>query len=443
MKLSYLATIINGQLMGQDAEFHTVSTDTRTIKPGDLFIALIGPNFNANHFIEEAANKGAAAAVVCENMNSTIPVVVVKDTLAGLGKLGAYWRDQFKIPVVAVTGSCGKTTSKAMMAAIFAQQGNVLATVGTLNNDIGVPLTLLNINASHKFAVIECGANHLGEIDYITKLTKPDVAVITNAGPVHLEGFGDMAGVAKGKGEIFHGLNKDGIVVINADDSFCDYWQKNNGGHKVLTFGEKNNSDVRADSIVVNGTDQASFQLNIAGETCDIQLPLLGKHNIYNALAAATTATALNVPMQKIKKGLETMQPESKRLIEKIGINGVHIIDDTYNANPLSVKAALEILASRKGNKIFVFGQMMELGENAKQFHVEVGEQAKKLGIDALYAYGGLAKTTVQAFGDHAHYFQDPQILTQSLQPELKQGTTILVKGSRAMQMENIVTAIS
>ncbi|MGB6977543.1 MAG: UDP-N-acetylmuramoyl-tripeptide--D-alanyl-D-alanine ligase [Gammaproteobacteria bacterium] len=442
MKLSELARLVNGKLHGQDTTFTGVSTDTRTLEPHNLFIALQGPNFDGHHFVATAQQQQAAATLVAHPIDDSLPYVEVQDTRAAFGQLATAHRQQFTLPLIALTGSCGKTTIKTLIATILQQQGITLATEGTLNNDIGVPLTLLRLQPQHQYAVIEMGANHHGEIDYITHLAKPTVAMITNAAPVHLEGFGDLPGVAKAKGEIYRGLAADGIAIINADDTYADYWRTLTKDKKILNFGLEKTAEITARDVQLDQEGRARFTLLTPQGSTLVKLQLLGKHQVMNALAAAAATYAVGIPLAAIQQGLEKTPPVGKRLCQYPGRSQITIMDDSYNANPAATRAALAVLAERPGEKIFVLGDMLELGNKAEQFHAEMGQEARKLGIKSLYAYGKLTQLAAQAFGEEGHYFADQQQLIAALQKVIKPGMTILVKGSKAMAMWRVVEAL-
>jgi UDP-N-acetylmuramoyl-tripeptide--D-alanyl-D-alanine ligase len=442
MKLSELARLVGGELRGEDTEFAGVSIDTRTLKPQELFIALRGPHFDGHDFVAAARDQQAAAALVVNSVTNQLPYVQVKDTYAALGQLAAAYRQCFNLPLIAVTGSCGKTTTKTLIATILQQQGVALATEGTLNNEIGVPLTLLRLQPQHQYAVIEMGANHPGEIAYITHLAQPSVALITNAAPVHLEGFGDLVGVAKAKGEIYRGLPADGVAIINADDAYADYWQNLADDKKNLRFGLEKPAEISAQNVQLNQKGQPSFTLLTPQGNVFVRLQLLGKHQVMNALAAAAAAHAVGVPLTIIQQGLENTVPVGKRLYQYPGRSQITIMDDSYNANPAATCVALAVLAERPGEKIFVLGDMLELGSMAEHFHAEVGHEARKLGIKALYAYGKLTRIAAQAFGEDGYYFADQQQLITALQKAVRPGMTVLVKGSKAMAMWRVVEAL-
>ncbi len=439
-KFSELVKPLEAHHSGADVTFNTVTIDSRNIKPGDLFIAIKGPNFDGHDFINEAQKQGACGVMVEREVHTDLPVLKVADTRLALGYLGALRRAQLAdLPLIAVTGSCGKTTTKTMMAAILKQKGNTLATEGTLNNDYGVPLTLLKLQEQHDYAVIEMGANHFEEIAYLTKMAKPHVAVITNAGPVHLEGFGNVYGVAQAKGEIFRGLIPSGVAVLNADDAHFEYWQALVFERKKVTFGENEKADYRAVDVCMNAQHKPEFRLCSPLGEIKITLPLLGRHNVLNALAAAAATAELGASLKDIQQGLSQMEPVNKRLNEYQGRHGEMIIDDSYNANPAGMAAALSVLMQYPGKRIMVLGSMGELGDLSEDYHYALGQQIRDMGVDILLAVGDLALHTVNAFGAGATHFNDQNSLLAELKPLLSKDAVILVKGSRFMKMENIV----
>jgi len=440
MTLAAAARVLDGTLRGSDAEFGGVSTDTRQIARGDLFVALVGPRFDGHAFLDEAASRGAIGALVARAVEAPLATVQVDDTRLALGRLAAWWRQQFPVPVIAVTGSNGKTTVKNMIAAIMMEGGSGLATQGNLNNDIGVPLTLLRLKAGDRHAVIEMGMNHPGEIDYLTRLARPTIALINNAAPAHLAGLGSVEAVARAKGEIYAGLAEDGIAIVNADDAFADLWRRLAAPHRVIAFGLDQPADVSAE-----------YQLDTAGSTIHLRTPqgritmrlsLLGRHNVMNALAASSAALAAGARLQDIQAGLEKLKSVSGRLEVKHGVNGARVLDDTYNANPGSLAAGVEVLKSASGERLLVLGDMGELGEAAAEIHRRVGQLAKSLGIEQLYAVGELTKEAVQAFGPGARHFDSQEALIDSLRQCMHGDMTILVKGSRLMKMERVVAGI-
>ncbi len=444
MHLSQAAQALHATLDGADAHFSAVSTDTRTTKPGDLFIALKGEHFDGAKFLAQAVQAGAVAAVVnAESVieNAPCPLLRVSDTRLALGELAAHWRKQFDVPLLAITGSNGKTTVKEMLAAILraatGSEESVLATQGNFNNDIGMPLTLLKLRAIHRYAVIEMGMNHANEIDYLTRIARPDVALVNNATGAHLQGLGSVEGVARAKGEIFAGLKSGGTAVINADDAHAGLWRTLADKHRIIGFALEHAAEVKG-SWQAQGYGGLLQVRTPAGELrAVLQVP--GEHNARNALAAATAALALQVPLAIIVKGLENFGGVVGRLQRKQALNGATLIDDTYNANPASMHAALEVLAQASGKRIFVLGDMGELGEGAAQFHREVGIAARELGIEKLYALGTLSVGAVSEFGAEARHFADIETLQAVLDKELDAKTTVLVKGSRFMKMERVV----
>lgn len=441
MKLSTLAALLQGQLIGSDRNYTSLSIDSRSIEPGSLFIAIAGERFDGHAFIEHAKKQGAVAALVEKTISSTLPLVRVADTRKALGQLAQAHRQQFSIPLIALTGSSGKTSTKEMIRVILNEMGAVLANIKNFNNDIGVPLTLLNLTAQHRYAVIEMGANHAGEIAYLSQITQPNVALITNIGPAHLQGFGSMAGVAKAKAEIFSGLAEEGIAIINADDSYSNTWEKELAGHHVVRFGLSTKGEFSATNITMDAEGKVSFLLGTPTGELFINLPLVGSHHVMNALAAAAATFQVGIPLSVIKSGLAKVQPVSGRMMLSKTNSGAIVIDDSYNANPSSVAVALELLAHYSGRRILVMGDMGELGESAAQYHQQIGQLAKKLGIDEVYTYGELTAVTASAFGAGKHY-RNQQELILALKPSLQNKDVVLIKGSRFAKMENIVAAL-
>jgi len=441
--LAHIATLCQATLHQVDAATATqtpierLARDSRQVQMGDLFLALKGERFDAHDFAEQVAGK-ASAALVSRPLDIPIPQLVVDDVRLGLGRLAAAWRQSFVGTVVGLTGSNGKTTLKEMLTAILSQKGGTLATAGNFNNDIGMPLTLLRLHSDYDFAVIEMGANHFGEIEYLTQLCRPDVAILNNAGAAHLEGFGSIKGVSRAKGEIFSGLAADGIAVINADDAYADYWLILNQQRKVVTFGMQQPADVWGRYAAEQG-----FVIHCGTEQVPVSLKLLGHHNQMNALAAAAGAHALGLPLSMIKQGLETVQAVKGRLCPYPGQHGGLVIDDTYNANPTSAVAALEVLASLHGHKILVLGDMGELGETGVDDHAEIGRKAAHLGIDMLFSLGVLSAEASHCFGDKGYAFEQLDDLLAALQAALQPTSQVLIKGSRAARMERVVTVLT
>jgi UDP-N-acetylmuramoyl-tripeptide--D-alanyl-D-alanine ligase len=440
MRLSEAATVLSGRLHGPDALFTSVNTDTRKLVAGTLFVALRGPHFDGHDFVKGAGEQGAAGALVARQVETALPQVQVSDTRLALGRLAAHWRSRFQIPLVAVTGSNGKTTVKNMIASILGQRGAGIATEGNLNNDIGMPLTLLRLRESDRYAVIEMGMNHRGEIDYLTRLARPTVAVVNNAAEAHLAGLGSVAAVARAKGEIFGGLTDEGVAVLNADDPHVGLWRVLSVPHRVLTFGLDHPADVTADYQLED--DGCRVALRTPDGRIDMRIPLLGKHNVMNALAASAASLAAGASLQDIQAGLEKLKRVSGRLEVKRGISGARVLDDTYNANPGSLAAGIEVLRSASGERVLVLGDMGELGEAAADLHKRVGELARQLGIHRLYAVGDLSRHTVQGFGQGARHFASQQEMIEALHDSMHGDMTLLVKGSRSSHMENVVAGI-
>ena len=442
MHLSEIALATKGQLIGADVEIKSVGTDSRAIQSQQLFVALKGENFDGHDYAVQSLQQGAAAVLVSANVAS--PAVLVKDTRLALGDLAAHWRHKFSMPVVAITGSNGKTTVKEMLAAILrATTGadeKVLATQGNLNNDIGLPLTMLNLNQGHEFAVLEMGMNHRGEIRYLTHLANPNVALVNNAGSAHIGELGSYEAIAEAKGEIFEGLTETGVAIINADDVFADLWKKISSKNKQMTFGLNGKSDVSA-RYHLNAMNSDVEMITPVGNV-DFNLPVPGEHNVRNALAAATAAIALNVPLNKIAQGLSSFAGVKGRLQPKSGFAGARVIDDTYNANPLSMKAAIDVLAANQGQRIFVMGDMAELGDDAAKMHAEIGAYAKAANVETFYALGKLTPQAVSAFGASAQYFESVEGLVDALKKQMNSNVTVLVKGSRSARMERVVDLI-
>ncbi len=445
MSLSEIAACVNGKLVGADAIVKGVSIDTRTLKLGQLYVAIKGKNFDGHDFFHLAEQAGAVALLTHKKVETNLPQIIVNDSHLALGELSGAWRKKTALKVIGVTGSNGKTTTKEMLAAILSVNDSVLFTQGNLNNDIGVPLTLLKLSPEYHYAVIEMGANHIGEIAYTSRFAKADVAIITNVGAAHLEGFGDLNGVAKTKGEIIETLNQNGVVVLNADDKFFYYWKNVAGSRKIITFGLHENANVRAENIDVKIESHqfiTRFNLKTTNEEISINLPLAGNHNVLNALAATAATLEIGISLAQIKQSLESMSPVNGRLQLLRGQKGCTIINDTYNANTASLKAALDVLKKCDGEHWIVLGAFGELGENTEQLHFEMGETLKNVGVKRLFAVGELTKKTVAAFGGNAQHFASQTELLSALMQELTGNETILIKGSRSQRMENITTAL-
>ena len=442
MMMSQIAEALDARLIGQDVMMTGVSKDTRDIHAGDLYVALKGDRFDGHKFISAATTAGAVGVLVSEPQGDTasldVPQVQVDDTRIALGKLAAYWRQQFTGKLVGITGSNGKTTVKEMCSQIlsdYAGASTVLATRGNLNNDIGLPMTLLELTQQHKFAVIEMGANHLGEIDYLTAIAQPDVALVNNVGPAHLEGFGSLENISKAKAEIYNGLSADGVAVINQDDVYAEYWRDYCSAMKTMSFSMLDES---ADVYAKHVKDD-HYQIISKNETAELRLKVPGKHNMMNALAATAIMLSLELPLQSIVASLSEFENIQGRLTVKTSVAGYQVIDDTYNANPLSVTAAIDVLAGMQAKTVLVLGDMAELGEHAEKLHAEIGSKAKAAGIKNLYATGKLSANTVAAFGENGFHFENKNALIDALKESLTADSVVLIKGSRSAAMEEVV----
>ncbi len=447
IQLSELLSVLEAILIGEDVTFTSVDTDSRTIKQGQLFVAIKGEHFDGNQYAMQALAQGATAVMVSDNTVITHikSGLLVKDTRLALGQLASYWRQKFTLPVIAITGSNGKTTVKEMTAAILsvaaANPSAVLATQGNFNNDIGMPLTLLKLNANHQFAVIEMGMNHTGEIDYLTRLAMPNIALVNNAGTAHIGELGSQQAIAVAKGEIFSGLQADGVAIINADDVYADYWKSLNSGKKIVTFGLTGTADIYATSVEKNG--MTHINLNTPRGKISFDLNVLGLHNLRNALAASAVAYVSNISLDNIAKGLTAFAGVSGRLTRRKGINDALVIDDTYNANPDSMRVAIDVLVAQTGKKLMVMGDMGELGDAAAELHAEIGAYAKSAGVQAFYTLGDMTLKAAKAYGQNAQSFTEIEALVEALKSAMNKQTTVLVKGSRFMKMERVVNLIT
>ena len=443
MRLSSAALSLDIKYLGEDVAFKGCSTDSRELNSGELFIAIKGEHFDGHDYLMKAKQRGASAAMVTNSDQQCLPTLVVQDTRWGLGKLAETWRSAFKIPLIAVTGSNGKTTVKEMLVSILGLKAPVLATKRNFNNDIGVPLTLFGLGDEHRYAVIEMGANHPDEISWLSNITRPTVALITQCAPAHLEGFGSVEGVARAKAEIFDGLDMGGVAIINADDDFAQFWRDRVSRFRQLSFGLKNQADVTAKSISQSTTTGTNnFKLSTPAGIIDIAIPLLGLHNIMNAMAATACALALEIDLKLIKQGLEMMQPVKGRLEMKKGLNDSRIIDDTYNANPASLTAAIQAISVFNGRRWLVLGDMGELGAQSENFHTDAGSIARENKFEKIFTTGSLSQLAVQSFGKGGKHFSSMEMMIEYLKKEITADVTLLVKGSRAMQMERVVTAL-
>jgi UDP-N-acetylmuramoyl-tripeptide--D-alanyl-D-alanine ligase len=440
------ATAVGGQLVGGDHPYGAVATDSRTLSLGALFVALRGPHFDGREFVAAAAARGAIGAIVESAVAHALPQVVVPDALRALQQLGQAWRSEFTMPIVAIAGSNGKTTTKEMTAAILSRMGLCMATHGNLNNHIGVPVTLLRLEASHGSAVVEMGANRIGDVAELVRLARPTVGLITNAGAEHLEGFRNLDGVAQGEGEMVSCLDPAATAVINADDAYAGYWLKIATAQRIVTFGVHTNADFMAKNslqTIERGEFATRFTLECPLGQRSITLKAGGMHNVGNALAAAAAASAAGASLEQIAVGLADFRAVAGRLQLKAGTRDSWIIDDSYNANPSSVRAGLEVLRSLPGATWLVLGDMAELGEYAEDSHAHMGAYARDCGIKRLFALGPQSSRAVETFGSGAEWFADADSLIRRLQAELAPGVIVLIKGSRINRLERVVQALT
>ena len=442
MRIGEAAAALGLCAAGKDVEFHGVSTDSRTTSQGALFVAVRGPRFDGHDFVVGARRRGAVAALVECAPDVSIPFILVRDSVRALGELAAVWRNRFcNLLLVGITGSNGKTTVKEMVAAIFRTQGPVSATRGNLNNEIGVPLTLCDLGAGHRTAVVELGANHRGEIAALTTLVRPSVGVVTQCAPAHLEGFGSIEGVARAKGELFEHLPDEAVTVINADDPYAGLWRELSGRRRRISFGAGAGADVRVRAVP--GAERKRVSLDTPAGEVEVDLALPGAHNALNAAAAAAAAIAADASLDAIREGLAAVRPAKGRLESKRGPRGAEIIDDTYNANPVSLRAGLGVLGTKPAPRWLVLGDMAELGPDGAALHAGAGHSARRHGVERLLTVGELSVEAARAFGDGATHFGDCAALVELLRDELPDGATVLVKGSRSMAMERVVEAIA
>jgi UDP-N-acetylmuramoyl-tripeptide--D-alanyl-D-alanine ligase len=437
MSLIQAAALLECGSLYDSTVFTGITTDSREVAPGMLFAALPGENFDGHDHIDQAQSRGAVAALVSRRVETDLPVLEVADVLNALGVLAADWRQSCPARVVGITGSNGKTTVKEMVASVLRQEGTVLATKGNFNNELGLPLTLFQLSKSHDYAVLEMGASNPGDIAYLARIAKPQIGLVNNIGPAHLKGFVNEEGVARAKGEMFAALPADGVAIMNAAEPWVDLWQDMNQAGSIYYFNGEGEGHIQAshteDGVMVN-TPAGAFPL---------ELPLPGEHNLTNALAATAICLALDVPIYHIKTGLEAVEPVPGRLSLVHASSGWTVIDDTYNANPASLYAALQVLSSHAGEPWLVLGDMKELGSDSHKMHAELGDAARILGVRRLFALGELSIATVEAFGDHAMHFNSREELIETLRAQIEPGVACLVKGSRSMGMEHVVRAIS
>jgi UDP-N-acetylmuramoyl-tripeptide--D-alanyl-D-alanine ligase len=445
IRLSEMATCTNAELIGRNETVDAVYTDSRSDLQEGLFVALKGQNFDAHDYLDKVEEKGAKAVLVERKSNLNIPQLVVKDTRLALGKIAQLNKQKSKARTIAITGSSGKTTVKEMIAAILSNIGKTTATQGNYNNDIGVPLTLFQLDNSHDYAVVELGANQPGDIQYTVDLVEPDVALVNNVSASHLEGLGSLQGIAEEKGKIYSGLKQDGVAVINLDDQFASFWKKSIK-NRVISFSrsniENNPADLIAKNIELNENQYPRFQLHYQSQVVSVKLPLIGEHNVNNALAAIACCLGLDIELEEIINGLRKSPEINGRLVSFSLANNSQLIDDTYNANLGSTRAAIELLAGYATKRVFVLGNMRELGDFSKQAHEEIGELANNKGIERLYTFGDLACFAQEKFKGKGEHFSNKKQLIEALTQELDSNTTFLVKGSRGMQMEEVVNGL-
>jgi len=441
MRLSTIAVWTHGRLLGVDAEASGVAIDSRKLKPGDLFVAIKGERVDGHDYLDQAAARGAVAALVTRKIDSPLPQVLVEDSTLALGDLASAVRAQRNVRVIGITGSNGKTTVKTLTASILSRQGRTHATSGNQNNELGLPLALLSMPQDTEFAVLEMGAGKPGDIAYLAAIARPDIGLVTLIAPAHLERMGSIEGVAETKGALYQALPGDGIAIINADDGFASFFGGLAGARKVLRFGLDHRADIGADILELR-VDGSRFVLSTPIGDAEVSLPLPGRHNIANALAAASIGMALAVPLDKIVAGLEQVPGVAGRLRREAMADGWTLIDDSYNANPSSMAAAIDTLLLAQGERWLVLGDMAELGANASALHADIGRRARERGVDRLFAVGPLSAATVEAFGARGEHFTDKATLIVALQADLHGGVTCLIKGSRSAAMEQVAAAL-
>jgi len=443
-RLAAFAADCGGTLHGEDRSYSKISIDTRSLTEGDLFIALRGPNFDGNAFLAQAAAAGAAGALAERVGPAGFSVVVVPDALLALQSAAITHRKRHAALVIGVAGSNGKTTTKEMLAHILAESAPTLATAGNFNNHIGVPLTLLRLTPEHRYAVIELGANRSGEVTQLASFAMPQIGLVTNAGAEHLEGFGSLEAAARAEGELFAALPRDGVAILNVDDAYAGLWRDMTIA-KVVSFGLGAKADVTADEIRTERSAEGlltRFVLCTPAGRAPIELQLAGKHNVVNALAAAAAALSAGVGLDDIVRGLARVRAVKGRLQWRLAASGAVIIDDSYNANPSSMQAAIDVLASQPGKRHLVIGDMGELGSFAREAHLEAGRYARAHGVDRLYAFGEWAALAAESFGSGASCHRDMAELSTAVAAELDADSIILVKGSRLNQLERLIEAL-
>lgn len=433
LELRDIAALIGCPVPEQNPLVEKIVTDSRKVRYGALFVAIDGSQVDGHDFAEAAVSLGAVAVLASRKLDLDVPVLVVDDAIRALGKIAAHIRRKIDPVVVGITGSNGKTTVKEMVASILRRRAKILATRGNYNNELGLPLSLFRLKQKHHYAVLEMGASQAGDIAYLAGIAQPDVSVVTNVGPAHLKGFGSLEGVARAKGEIFESLSPGGCAVILGDEPWADLWREINTSGRVITFGQNPGNDVR----VLNGEG-----LQTPAGIIPLDLPVPGKHNRINAAAAAAIALALDIDIEDIRLGLSDFRPAPGRLETKKTDAGWTVIDDSYNANPASLYSALNVLSEMRGHRWLVLGDMKELGVNTSKMHAEVGDAARALGVERVFAVGDLSRAAADAFGEGAQHFEDQESLIESLSAQIRPGILCLIKGSRSMGMERVVNAL-
>lgn len=441
--LSELEEPLQGHLSGPDCTVAGVSIDSRSVRAGDLFVALRGENFDGHDYLEQVEDAGAAAALVSLDGESKLPMIKVRNTQKALGLLGAHNRSFFKGTVVAITGSGGKTTVKNMVKAVLSQSGSTLATAGNFNNEIGVPLTLLELSPEHAFAVVEMGAARVGDISWLAQLGRPSVAVLLNAMPAHLESFGSVEDVARAKGEIFDALGAADVAIINADQPWAEQWRQRAGEARILDFSLAGQAAISAVDIKTQGFAGTCFIAKTPQGDFPVNLQLPGKHNVANALAAIAVGIACDLSASEIQQGLACATTVAGRLATMPAASGALLVDDCYNAQPGSVKAAIDLLAEAQGRRTLVLGAMKELGPDSESLHIDVALYAKASGIEQMWGVGAELRSAVKAFGEGGSFFPNREAANDFLPGVFSQGDTVLVKGSRSAGMEIVLAALA
>ncbi|HET7931019.1 MAG TPA: UDP-N-acetylmuramoyl-tripeptide--D-alanyl-D-alanine ligase [Rhodanobacteraceae bacterium] len=441
LSLRAIAVWVRGTLQGADAPVRGVSTDTRTLQAGDLFVALRGDTHDGHDHVAEAEARGAAGVIVSRRVETALPQIVVADTLHALGDLASAVRAQRDVSVIGITGSNGKTSVKTLAAGIFVRAGATHSNPGSFNNEIGLPLTLLAMPEDTRYAVLEMGAGKPGDIAYLAAIARPRIALVNNIGPAHLERMHTLEGIAETKGAMYQALPPDGIAVINADDAFANYFAGLAGARRILKFGLDSAADVTAANVQLHA-DGSDFELQMPTGHASVHLPLPGRHNVANALAAAALAHAAGLGLDDIVAGLQGAEAVTGRLLRYVAPAGWVLLDDSYNANPGSALAAVATLALQSGERWLVLGDMAELGTDSMALHAGIGDAAREQGIERLYVVGAKAAEAARAFGERGEVFAGQAALIEALQRDLHPGVTLLVKGSHSSHMENVAAAL-